>query len=243
MAEKPLSAQVALVTGGSKRIGKSIAMRLAEAGAGVAVNYRRSQKEAEETVREIERAGGRAAAYRADVAVPAQAESLCAAVEKGFGRLDILVNNAGMFSRAPVGQLTESDWDTMLSTNLKSQFFCAQAAAKHMKVRGCGRIINIASIGGLLAWPGYTHYCVSKAGVIMLTRCLAKALAPKITVNAVAPGTIQFPEEVPDEEYIRRTPLGKTGTGADIAEAVFFLVQSDFITGQVLVVDGGRTLA
>ena len=243
MAEQALQGQVALVTGGAKRIGRSIALRLAAAGAGVAVNYRRSQKEAVETVREIDRIGTRGAAYRADVAVPAEAEGLCAAVEKGFGRLDILVNNAGAFFRAPVDEMTEAQWDTILDTNLKSQFFCAQAAAKRMKARDYGRIVNIASIGGMLAWPGYTHYCVSKAGVIMLTRCLAKALAPAITVNAVAPGTIQFPGEQPDEDYIRRAPLGKVGTGEDIAEAVVFLATSTFITGQVVVVDGGRTLA
>jgi len=148
-----------------------------------------------------------------------------------------------MFSPAPLMEMTEAHWDEMLATNLKSQFLCAQAAAVMMKRQGRGRIINLSSIGGLLPWPKYTHYCVSKAGVIMLTRCLARALAPEITVNSVAPGTIQFPGELPDEDYIRRTPLKRTGTGDDIAEAVFFLAQSDFITGQVLVVDGGRTLA
>jgi len=111
-----------------------------------------------------------------------------------------------------------------------------------MKLQGRGRIINISSIGGLLAWPAFTHYCVSKAGVIMLTRCLARALGPEITVNSVAPGTIQFPGEAPDEDYIRRAPLHRVGKGEDIAETVAFLAKSDFITGQVFVVDGGRTL-
>lgn len=243
MSEKPLEGQVALVTGAAKRIGRSIALKLGAAGAAVAVNYRASEREAADTVREIEKAGSRAVACRADVSAPAEAERLCAAVEDKFGRLDILVNNAGMFSRAPVAEMTEEQWDTMLATNLKSQFFCAQAAAKRMKRQGRGRIVNIASVGGLLAWPGYTHYCVSKAGVLMLTRCLAKALAPEITVNAVAPGTIQFPGELPDEDYIRRAPLGKTGTGDDIADAVLFLVQSEFITGQALTVDGGWSLS
>lgn len=249
MSEKPLHEQVALVTGAAKRIGRSIALKLAGAGAAVAVNYRGSKADAEGVVREIQQAGGRAVALQADVAVPKQVESLFAAMDREFNRLDILVNNAGMFSTASVEQMTEAQWDTMLAANLKSQFFCAQAAAQRMKRAGRGpdgswrgRIVNISSIGGLLAWPGFMHYCVSKAGVIMLTRCLAKALAPEITVNSVAPGTIQFPGELPDEDYIRRAPLKKTGTGDDIAEAVLFLVQSDFITGQVLVVDGGRTL-
>ena len=166
-----------------------------------------------------------------------------AAVEKEFGRLDILVNNAGMFFSAKFEELTEEQWDRILDTNLKSQFLCSQAAAPMLRRSGHGRIINFASLGGLLAWPAYTHYCVSKAGVIMLTRCLARALAPEITVNAIAPGTISFPGDAPElaEDYIRRAPLQRTGTAKDIDDAVVYLAQSAFITGQVIVVDGGRT--
>lgn len=243
MDSKPLAGQVAMVTGGAQRIGRAIALKLAAAGGAVVVNYKRSKAEADDVVHEIQQAGGRAVALQADVAVPKQIEGLCAAADRAFSRLDILVNNAGMFSTASVEQMSEEQWDTMLATNLKSQFFCAQAAARHMKRVGRGRIVNISSIGGLLAWPAFPHYCVSKAGVIMLTRCLAKALAPEITVNSVAPGTIQFPGELPDEDYIRRAPLRRTGTAEDIADAVLFLVQAEFITGQVLVVDGGRVLA
>ena len=167
-----------------------------------------------------------------------------AAVEKQFGRLDILVNNAGMFFAAKFEDLTEEQWDTIQDTNLKSQFLCSQAAAPMLRRSGVGRIINFASLGGLLAWPAYTHYCVSKAGVIMLTRCLARALAPEITVNAIAPGTISFPGDAPDlaEDYIRLAPLHRTGTAKDIEDAVMFLIQSPFVTGQVMVVDGGRSL-
>lgn len=242
MAVKPLAGQVALVTGAAKRIGRDIALELAREGADVVVNYRRSQEEADETVSNIQSAGGRAIAVQADVSDGGQVAALIGTVEKKFGCLDILVNNAGMFAPAPFDQMTEQQWDEMLAVNLKSQFLCAQAAAKLMKQQGKGRIINVSSIGGLLAWPKYAHYCVSKAGVIMLTRCLARALAPEITVNSVAPGTIQFDGEIPDEDYIRRAPLRKTGRGSDIAETVVFLAKSDFITGQVLVVDGGRTL-
>jgi NAD(P)-dependent dehydrogenase (short-subunit alcohol dehydrogenase family) len=153
-----------------------------------------------------------------------------------------LVNNAGTFFHARFDELTDEQWDRVMETNLKSQFLCAQAAAPIMKRRGRGRIINLSSLGGLLAWPGYTHYCVSKAGSIMLTRCLARALAPEILVNSVAPGTIQFSGEPPDEEYIHRVPLHRTGTGDDIAGAVAYLATADFVTGQVIVVDGGRTL-
>jgi len=129
-----------------------------------------------------------------------------------------------------------------MNTNLKSQFLCAQAAAPIMKRHGSGRIVNLSSLGGMLPWPSYTHYCVSKAGVIMLTRCLARALAPEILVNSVAPGTIQFPGEPPDEDYIRRVPLHRTGKGDDIAAAVAYLVTSDFVTGQIIAVDGAACL-
>ncbi|HXQ26234.1 MAG TPA: 3-oxoacyl-ACP reductase family protein [Candidatus Acidoferrales bacterium] len=242
MAEKPLANQVALVTGAAKRIGRSIALRLAAEGAAIVVNYKASKAEAESVVREIQASGGRATAIQAEVSKRAEVERLFATVEREFGRLDILVNNAGLFFHAKFEELTDEQWDRILDANLKSQFLCSQAAAPIMKRQGRGRIINISSLGGVLAWPSYTHYCVSKAGSIMLTRCLARALAPEILVNSVAPGTIQFPGEPLDEEYIRRVPLQRTGTGDDIAGAVAYLATADFVTGQVIVVDGGRSL-
>jgi NAD(P)-dependent dehydrogenase (short-subunit alcohol dehydrogenase family) len=242
MGDKPLVGQVALVTGAAKRIGRSIALRLAADGADVVVNYMTSQTEAEELAREIEGMGRRALAVEGDVAQRKDVENIFATIEVKFQRLDILVNNAGMFFAAKFEELTEEQWDHILNTNLKSQFLCAQAAAPVMKRQGRGRIINISSLGGLLPWPAYTHYCVSKAGVIMLTRCLARALGPEILVNSVAPGTIQFPGEAPDEDYIQRVPLHRVGTGDDIAGAVAYFATSDFVTGQILAVDGGRTL-
>jgi NAD(P)-dependent dehydrogenase (short-subunit alcohol dehydrogenase family) len=241
---RPLEGQVALVTGGAKRIGRSIVLRLAADGAAVVINYATSQSEAEALRREVENSHrpARAAAIQADVSERGQVQRLFASVEEQFGRLDILVNNAGMFFAARFEELTDEQWDGILNTNLKSQFLCAQAAAPMMKRQGRGRIINISSLGGLLPWPGYTHYCVSKAGVIMLTRCLARALAPEILVNSVAPGTIQFSGEAPDEDYIKRVPLHRTGRGEDIADAVAYLAAADFVTGQILAVDGGRTL-
>ncbi len=238
-AGKPLEGQVALVTGAGKRLGRSIALRLAVDGAAVAVNYRTSQTEAGSVVREIQAGGGRAVAIQADVSKRADVEKLFAAVEKEFKRLDILVNNAGIFFAVPFDKMTDEQWDGMLDANLKSQFLCCQAAARMMKPLGRGRIINLSSLGD---WPSYTHYCVSKAGVIELTRCLARALAPEILVNSVAPGTIQFPGEPPDEDYIQRVPVHRTGKGEDIADAVAYLATADFVTGQVLVVDGGRIL-
>jgi NAD(P)-dependent dehydrogenase (short-subunit alcohol dehydrogenase family) len=242
MAGRPLEGRVALVTGGAKRIGRSIVLRLAGDGADIVVNYLSSKPEADALVPEIESLGRRALAVQGDVAQRADVESLFAAIEAKFGRLDILVNNAGMFFAAKFEELTEDQWDRILNTNLKSQFLCAQAAAPVMKRQGRGRIINISSLGGILAWPAYTHYCVSKAGVIMLTRCLARALGPEILVNSVAPGTIQFPGEAPDEDYIQRVPLHRVGTGDDIAGAVAYLATADFVTGQVIAVDGGRML-
>jgi 3-oxoacyl-[acyl-carrier protein] reductase/pteridine reductase len=244
VAQNSLEGKVALVTGAAKRIGRSVALRLATEGVDVVVNYRASKREADEVVAEIVAMGRRAVAVQADVSRRADVAAMFEAVEKEFGRLDILVNNAGMFFSAKFDELTEEQWDRILDTNLKSQFLCCQAAAPLLRRSGQGRIINFASLGGLLAWPGYTHYCVSKAGVIMLTRCLARALAPEITVNAVAPGTISFDGDAPElaEDFIRRAPLQRTGTAKDIDDAVLFLAQSPFITGQVIVVDGGRTL-
>jgi NAD(P)-dependent dehydrogenase (short-subunit alcohol dehydrogenase family) len=246
MAGKALEGQVALVTGGAKRVGRSIALRLASEGAELVVNYLKSKTEAEQLVQEIRAAnnnqGRRAIAVEGDVSQRAGVQKLFLAAENEFGRLDILVNNAGIFFPAKFEDLTEEQWDRIMNANLKSQFLCAQAAAPIMKRQGRGRIINLSSLGGLLAWPLYTHYCVSKAGSIMLTRCLARALGPEILVNGVAPGTIQFPGEAPDEEYIRRVPLHRTGTGEDIADAVAYLASADFVTGQTIVVDGGRSL-
>lgn len=244
MTEQKLAGRVALVTGAAKRIGRSIALELARRGADVIVNYHNSRTEAEQVVAEISKLGRRSMAVQADVSVRAEVQRMISQVEKEFGGLDILVNNAGMFQHVPFNEITDDQWNEILATNLTSQFICAQTVAPLLKRSGHGRIINLASLGGLLAWPGYTHYCVSKAGVISLTRCMARALAPEITVNAIAPGTITFEGDAAELEadFIRRAPLGRTGKGSDIAEAAAFLAESDFITGQVLVVDGGRSI-
>jgi NAD(P)-dependent dehydrogenase (short-subunit alcohol dehydrogenase family) len=242
MAGKPLEGQTALITGAAKRVGRSIALRLAAEGADIVINYESSKAEALQLVEEIKTSGRRAIAVQGDVSKRADVQELFAAVEAEFRGLDILVNNAGVFFPAEFETLSEEQWDRILDANLKSQFLCCQTAAPVMKRRGRGRIINISSLGGLLPWPAYTHYCVSKAGSIMLTRCLARALGPEITVNSVAPGTIQFPGEAPDEDYIRRVPLHRTGTGDEIAQAIFYFATADFVTGQILAVDGGRSL-
>jgi NAD(P)-dependent dehydrogenase (short-subunit alcohol dehydrogenase family) len=242
MTEKPLEGQVALVTGGAKRIGRSIALRLAAEGADIAVNYNSSESEAIALVTEIESSGRRALAIQGNVSRRDDVKRIFSTVESKFGRLDILVNNAGTFFAAKFEEITDEQWDRIMDVNLKSQFLCAQAAAPLMKRRGAGKIVNLSSLGGLLPWPAYTHYCVSKAGVIMLTRCLSRALGPEICVNSIAPGTIQFPGEAPDEDYIQRVPLHRTGTGNDIADAVAYFVTAAFVTGQIMAVDGGRAL-
>lgn len=244
--DKPLQDQVALVTGAGRRIGKAIALALAGAGAQVVVNYNRSRAEAEATVREIAALGVQAAALRADVSKPRQVEAMFRALEEQFSQLDILVNNAAVFFPRLWGELTEKDWDHILGINLKGTFFCAQAAVRLMMRRKRGVIINISSLGGLQAWPAYMHYCCSKAAVIMLTRCLAKALAPHIRVNSVAPGTILFPGEGRSsaiKNAIRVTPLRKPGCAQDIADMVIFLAtRADFVTGQVFAIDGGNSI-
>ncbi len=246
MNTRPLKNQVALVTGAGRRIGRVIALTLGRAGADVVVNYSQSKTGAEATAREIRGYGVRSIALCADVARPAEVRAMFRRVEREFGRLDILVNNAGIFFPARWDKLSEKDWDRILGVNLKGPFYCARAAARLMLKRRRGRIINISSLGGIQAWPAYMHYCSSKAANIMLTRCLAKALAPHIQVNSVAPGTILFPGEKRSREIqniIATTPLKKAGRAEDIAEMVLYLAtHGDFITGQVFVVDGGKSI-
>jgi pteridine reductase len=238
-----LTGRVALVTGSGKRLGRAVALRLAEEGADVVIHHRSSAAEARDVVAGIEKLGRRPVAIAADLSSVAEIKRLVAETEQRFGRLDILVNSAANFLHAEFEATSEQLWDSALDTNLKAPFFCSQAAAPLLK-KTRGVIINFADIGGFLGWPGYIPHSVSKAGVIMLTRVLAKTLAPDIRVNAIAPGTITMPGDPPEweAEYIKRAPLQRSGTPSDITETVLFLVQSRFITGQVLVVDGGRTL-
>jgi NAD(P)-dependent dehydrogenase (short-subunit alcohol dehydrogenase family) len=237
MATLPLDGRVILVTGSAKRIGRAIALHLAQHGAHVAIHYGGSEAEARATAAEC----GNAPIFKANLESVAEIESLFERVNKHFGRLDALVNNAARFTQIDPLKITEADWDFIHSVNLKATFFCCQQAAKRMLPAGGGRIVNISSLGGLRPWSQHAHYCASKAGVIMLTKALAKAFAPSVTVNSVAPGVIPFGE--PDDRVkrlIARTPNCRAGRPEEIAEAVaFFLTSPDFITGQVLAVDGG----
>lgn len=232
-----LEGRVVLVTGAAKRIGRGIALRLAKEGARVAIHYHGSENEARATAKEC----GDAPLFRANLERVAEIEGLFESVERHFGRIDAVVNNAARFTMIDPLKITEADWDFVHSVNLKATFFCCQQGARRMLPRGGGRIVNISSLGGIRPWSQHAHYCASKAGVIMLTKALAKAFAPTITVNSVAPGVIPFGE--PDERVqrlIAKTPAQRAGTAADIADAVmFFLTASTFITGQVMAVDGG----
>jgi len=243
LEEDSLHGRVALITGAGKRLGRAVALRLAQEGADVVVHYSSSADEAGEVVAEIEKRGRRSVALRADVRNVTKIRELFQQVSHQFGRLDILVNNAANFLPGRVDDTTERIWDDSLDTNLKAVFFCAQAAAPLLKASR-GVIVNFGDLGGMLAWPGYISHCVSKAGVIMLTKCLAKALAPEVRVNAIAPGTISMPGDAPEleAEYIRRAPLRRSGTPEDVCDAVMFLVRSEFVTGQTLILDGGRTI-
>jgi pteridine reductase len=237
-----LSGKVALVTGGAKRLGRAIALHLAREGANVVIHFHSSASEAHEVVTQITSLGRRAISVPADLAKKSDIDNLFAAT-KEFGRLDILVNNASNFLHADFAAITEEIWDGALDVNLKAPFFCSQAAAPLLK-KNNGIIINLSDVAGFLGWTGYIPHSVSKAGVSMLTRVLAKALAPEIRVNAIAPGTITMPGDPPDlaADFIKRAPLKRTGTTDDVTSAISFLINSPFITGEVLLLDGGRTL-
>jgi pteridine reductase len=235
--------RVALVTGAAKRLGRAVALRLAADGADVVIHYRQSQREALETVEEVKKLGRRALAIAADLTNVSEIENLFAQTAEHFGRLHILINSAANFVETPFARTSEADWDRALDSNLKAYFFCAQAAAPALK-SSHGVIINFADIGGILGWPGFIPHSISKAGVIMLTRALAKELAPEVRVNAIAPGTITMPGDPPEwrQDFIERAPLKRTGISVDITDAVSYLVNARFITGHTMVIDGGRTL-
>src|SRR5215831_9211927 len=221
--ETKLNGKVALVTGAGKRLGRAVALRLAEEGAHVAVHYRGSGQEASRVVAEIERLGPRAVAMKAELTSVEEIRGLVQRVAHEFGRIDVLVNSAANFLPSSVISTTEEIWDASLDTNVKGPFFLAQSAAPWLR-RSNGVIVNFADGGGISGWPGYIAHSVSKAGIIMLTKTLAKALAPEVRVNAIVPGTITMPDDAPEIEqgFVKLAPLKKTGTPDDIAEAVSY---------------------
>ena len=240
------SGRVALVTGSARRLGREIARALARAGAELAVHHHASPDAARAAAAEFREMGVRAEVFQADLSDPEQIERLLSEIDHAFGGLDVLVNNAAVFERKPVLEITPDDWDDVLGLNLRAAFFCSQGAARRMKQRGAGVIINIADVAAFQPWPGYAHYCASKAGLVMLTRVFARAFAPELRVNAVAPGPVLPPDEISEAErdkLAEMTALKRLGAPADVARAVLFLIESDYVTGETIVVDGGKLLA
>jgi NAD(P)-dependent dehydrogenase (short-subunit alcohol dehydrogenase family) len=241
--DKLLEGKTVLVTGAAKRIGRAMALALAERGANVAITYLGSQPEAEETIRALAAHDVDALAVRCDLRDPESIQQTMTSVIEEFGQLDLLVNNAGVFESEALENISVEQWDAMFATNTRAPFLMAKAAHPYLRATK-GRIINIGSLGGLHPWATHAHYCTSKAALHMLSKTMAKAWAPEISVNCIAPGMIvQGEVDEAYEQFARKTPMQRNGTSHDVASAaIFFATAPHFITGQLLAVDGGLGL-
>lgn len=240
-----LENRVALVTGGAVRIGRAISLALAQAGMRIVVHYRSSGDEAEAVVREIREIGGEAVALAADLSRHEETLRLADEAESAFGRVDVLVNNASVFPPERLDEVDEELWELAMAVNLKAPFFLTQRIGARMRERGEGVVVNLADLAGLQPWKAYAAHAVSKAGLVHLTRVAARSLAPEVRVVAVAPGTVLPPEGTPEPELRRlaeRAALKRLGSPQDVVQAVLYLLGADFVTGEVLILDGGRTL-
>ncbi len=238
-----ISGKVALITGSAKRIGRLTAIELAKRGARIAIHFRNSVQEANETLRLIQAEGGSGALFQADLIEVPAIEEMFRNLDRQFGGLDILVNSASTFHTSTAGETSAELWNEQLNSNARAPFFVAQAAAQMMMKRGNGKIVNIVDVAGEVIWPGYFAYSVSKAALIAVNRGLAKAYAPAIQVNGIAPGPVLFPDHYTEEQKrsaIERTLLKRAGHPSDIVNAVVFLIENDYITGEIIHVDGGR---
>jgi pteridine reductase len=239
-----LQDRVALVTGAGHRVGRTLALALARAGAHVAIHYHESSAPAQETAEEVERLGRLAMVLQADLSRSDAAERLPDRVASGLGRLDVLVNSASLFESARLLDVSADDWDRVMAVNLRAPFLLTRAAAPFLEPAG-GVVINIADLAGIQAWTAFPHHGVSKAGLIHLTKVAARALGPRVRVNCIVPGTVLPPEHYSREQVkasIERTVVKRLGSPQDVEEAMLFLIRSDFATGSVVVVDGGRML-
>ncbi|MBI5476235.1 MAG: SDR family NAD(P)-dependent oxidoreductase [Ignavibacteriales bacterium] len=238
--------RVALITGGAKNLGKEIALSLANENFNLVINYNKSQKDAISLVKALREKGKDAIAIKADITKRIEVINLIKRSYKEMGRIDLLVNNAAVFRMNNILDTTEKHWDETINTNLKGAFLCSQAVAPIMLKQNSGMIINISSVAGIIGWKNYLPYSISKAAIIMLTRVLAKSLAPHILVNAIAPGYIEIPKKMISNRNkmpIKKILLNKYGNSKDITDAVLYLVtKGDYITGQILTIDGGRSI-
>lgn len=236
--------RVALVTGGGIRVGRALSLALARKGARVAVHYNSSADGAHDVARSIVDSGGAAKTFQADLTAAGAADSLIDAVTGAFGKLDVLVNSAAVMIRTPFGEIGTDQWDDIFSLNLRAPFFLAQAAAPHLR-RARGAIVNIADLAAFETWPGYIPHGLTKSGIVHMTNALARVLAPEVRVNAIAPGTVLLPEnwsEKDAEHLTATTPLKREGTPGDVAHALLFLLEAEYITGETIIVDGGRSV-
>ena len=245
IVEKPLAGKTVLITGGAKRLGRASALALARAGADVAITFQHSARQAQHTVIDLTALGGRAFAVHCDVTNEASVKAMIREATRELGGIDVLVNNAANYETLDFDKITVKEWDAIFASNTRGPYLVTRAALKWLR-RCKGRVINMGSLGGLLPWPTHAHYCSSKAALHMLTKVMAKALAPEIAVNAVAPGMIDL-REAAAKPFMRRmaklTPMKRNGTGEEIAETVLFFASAPkFITGQIVAVDGGLGL-
>lgn len=239
-----LASRVALVTGGGRRVGRALALALARRGMHLAIHYNSSADGARETMDAARKLGVNAEIFQANLEDAEAARQLPETVAGRFDRLDVLVNSAGIMTKATIEETTPELWDNVMAVNVRSYFFTVQGALPWLK-KAKGKVVNLADVGGLEAWPRYAAHCVSKAGVVMLTKTLALALAPDITVNAIAPGAVLPPDEWDDkarEHLASTTPLKRLGSAEDVAGAMLYLLEADYVTGDTLVVDGGRLI-
>jgi NAD(P)-dependent dehydrogenase (short-subunit alcohol dehydrogenase family) len=243
--ELPLLGKAALITGGAKRLGRASALALARAGADVAITFNHSAREAQHTVIDLASIGVRAFALKCDITSEKSVKAMVTESVRELGRIDILVNNAANYETVEFEKLTVAQWDAIFASNTRGPFLVTREALKHLRQQR-GKVINMGSLGGLVPWPTHAHYCSSKAALHMLTKVMAKALAPEIAVNAVAPGMIDLGEKAAKpfmRKMARVTPMKRSGSGEDVAAAVrFFAEAPHFITGQILAVDGGLGL-
>lgn len=240
-----IKGRTALVTGGAKRVGREIALTLARKGANVLLHYNTSKVQAEATASEVRKLGVDCVTLHADLSKPADIQSLVFEIKSRHLSVDLLINNASLFFKTPAGSVSEDDWDKLMDANLKGPFLLSVEFARTMAASGGGSIVNIADWSGFRPYKDYLPYCTSKGGLLTMTKALARDFAPSVRANAVAPGPVMLPidfSETEKEAIVKKTPLGRIGTPGDVANAVVFLAENEYVNGTVLVVDGGRSI-